>query len=152
MIYYYSGCGNSRYVAESLSKELGEDLEFIPDLIDKGVDVGLPYMGNAPDLGAYEFGIVLQSSSSIEFSSSSEALVPESSSAVESSSSQGFGENSSSSETVTSILNLPDAMIVPNGEMQVFDAQGKFLGGRIPSQAGIYLVRQGNSIFRIRKR
>ena len=38
MIYYYSGCGNSRYVAESLSKELREDLEFIPDLIDKGVD------------------------------------------------------------------------------------------------------------------
>lgn len=133
------------------------DLDFLKlrensQMIDKGVDVGLPYMGNAPDLGAYEFGIVLQSSSSIEFSSSSEALVPESSSAVESSSSQGFGENSSSSETVTSILNRPDAMIVPNGEMQVFDAQGKFLGGRIPSQAGIYLVRQGNSIFRIRKR
>ena len=36
MIYYYYGCGNSRYVAESLSKELGEDLGFIPDLIDKG--------------------------------------------------------------------------------------------------------------------
>ena len=95
------------------------DLDFLKlrensQMIDKGVDVGLPYMGNAPDLGAYEFGIVLQSSSSIEFSSSSEALVPESSSAVESSSSQGFGENSSSSETVTSILNRPDAMIVPN--------------------------------------
>ncbi len=26
------------------------------DLIDKGVDVGLPYNGTAPDLGAYEFG------------------------------------------------------------------------------------------------
>ena len=26
------------------------------DLIDKGVDVGLPYNGIAPDLGAYEFG------------------------------------------------------------------------------------------------
>lgn len=38
MIYYYSGCGNSRYVAASLSKELGEDLEFIPDLIDKGLE------------------------------------------------------------------------------------------------------------------
>ena len=38
MIYYYSGCGNSRYVAESLSKELGEDLEFIPDLIDKSLE------------------------------------------------------------------------------------------------------------------
>lgn len=27
------------------------------DLIDKGVDVGLPYNGSAPDLGAFEFGI-----------------------------------------------------------------------------------------------
>jgi len=26
------------------------------DLIDKGVDVGLPFTGTAPDLGAYEFG------------------------------------------------------------------------------------------------
>jgi hypothetical protein len=25
------------------------------DLIDKGVDVGLPYTGSAPDLGAFEF-------------------------------------------------------------------------------------------------
>ena len=133
------------------------DLDFLKltensQMIEKGIDVGLSYTGLAPDLGDYGYGIVLQSSYSIEFSSSSDALVPESSSALESSSSQGFVENSSSSETVTSILNRPDAMIVPNGEMQVFDAQGKFLGGRIPSQAGIYLVRQGNSIFRIRKR
>ena len=28
------------------------------DLIDKGVDVGLPFTGIAPDLGAYEFGDV----------------------------------------------------------------------------------------------
>jgi hypothetical protein len=25
------------------------------DLIDKGVDVGIPYNGAAPDLGAYEY-------------------------------------------------------------------------------------------------
>ena len=25
------------------------------DLIDKGLDVGLPFNGSAPDLGAYEF-------------------------------------------------------------------------------------------------
>ena len=27
------------------------------DLIDKGVDVGIPYAGKAPDLGAFEFGV-----------------------------------------------------------------------------------------------
>lgn len=27
------------------------------DLIDKGADVGLPYAGIAPDLGAYEYGL-----------------------------------------------------------------------------------------------
>jgi hypothetical protein len=26
------------------------------DLIEKGIDVGIPYSGSAPDLGAYEFG------------------------------------------------------------------------------------------------
>jgi hypothetical protein len=30
------------------------------DLIDKGVDVGLPFIGVAPDLGAYEFGDVVK--------------------------------------------------------------------------------------------
>ena len=28
------------------------------DLIDRGVDVGLPYAGTAPDLGAFEFGVI----------------------------------------------------------------------------------------------
>ena len=28
------------------------------DLIDKGTDVGLPFVGTAPDLGAFEFGAV----------------------------------------------------------------------------------------------
>ena len=28
------------------------------ELIDKGVDVGLPFVGKAPDLGAFEFGVV----------------------------------------------------------------------------------------------
>lgn len=29
------------------------------DLIDKGVDIGIPFTGSAPDLGAYEYGIQL---------------------------------------------------------------------------------------------
>ena len=36
MIFYYSGCGNSRFVAESLSKALGEELVFIPDAAREG--------------------------------------------------------------------------------------------------------------------
>ena len=133
------------------------DLDFLKltensQMIDKGIDVGLSYTGSAPDLGSYEYGIIL-SSSSTEISSNSEDVAPESSSAMAMLSSSVETESiSSSSETVTSILaTRPDAFI-PHEEMQVFDAQGKFLGGRIPSQAGIYLVRQGNSIFRIRKR
>jgi len=33
MIYYFSGTGNSRYVANFLSKELLERVEFIPKVI-----------------------------------------------------------------------------------------------------------------------
>lgn len=36
MIYYYSGCGNSRFVARSLADTLNEELKFIPDLMDQG--------------------------------------------------------------------------------------------------------------------
>ena len=35
------------------------------DLIDKGIDVGLPYFGSAPDLGAYEFDPTLVSDNKI---------------------------------------------------------------------------------------
>lgn len=38
MVYYYSGCGNSRFIAKSLSEALNEEIAFIPDLIDKGLD------------------------------------------------------------------------------------------------------------------
>lgn len=31
MIFYHSGCGNSRFVAEELAKRLGEELVYIPD-------------------------------------------------------------------------------------------------------------------------
>lgn len=36
MIFYYSGCGNSRFIAEELSAALGEKLLFIPDLQREG--------------------------------------------------------------------------------------------------------------------
>lgn len=34
MIFYYSGCGNSRWVAQELSRRLGQDLFFIPEEIN----------------------------------------------------------------------------------------------------------------------
>ena len=30
MIFYYSGCGNSRFVAKSIAETLGDELVFIP--------------------------------------------------------------------------------------------------------------------------
>lgn len=36
MIYYYSGCGNSRLIAQKLSAELGERLVFIPEAARAG--------------------------------------------------------------------------------------------------------------------
>ena len=36
MIYYYSACGNSRHVAESLAQALGEQLAFIPEALRNG--------------------------------------------------------------------------------------------------------------------
>lgn len=33
MIFYYSGCGNSAFVAETLSELLGEGMRFIPDMM-----------------------------------------------------------------------------------------------------------------------
>ena len=35
MIFYYSGCGNSRWIADELAKGLEDKLEFIPDLLRK---------------------------------------------------------------------------------------------------------------------
>lgn len=36
MIFYYSGCGNSRFIAQSLADSLGEKMVFIPDLQRQG--------------------------------------------------------------------------------------------------------------------
>ncbi|MGN1219766.1 MAG: EFR1 family ferrodoxin [Candidatus Cryptobacteroides sp.] len=34
MIFYYSACGNSKYIAKSIASAIGDKLSFIPDLID----------------------------------------------------------------------------------------------------------------------
>lgn len=36
MIFYYSGCGNSRWLARKMADQLGEELRFIPDLQREG--------------------------------------------------------------------------------------------------------------------
>jgi flavodoxin len=36
MIFWYSGCGNSRFVAEELANGLNQDLVFIPDAARNG--------------------------------------------------------------------------------------------------------------------
>ncbi len=46
-------------------------------MIDKGVNIGLPYAGSAPDLGAYEYGLSSSSSSSEIASSSSSVIASE---------------------------------------------------------------------------
>ena len=71
------------------------------DLIDKGVDVGLPYAGKAPDLGCFETGLTYDGSDGGASSSSSTGGVTTSSSsssgAATSSSSSGVVATSSSS-------------------------------------------------------
>jgi len=37
MIFYFSGCGNSRFIAEELAERLGEKMLFIPDLQREGM-------------------------------------------------------------------------------------------------------------------
>ena len=46
-------------------------------MIDKGVNIGLPYAGSAPDIGAYEYGLSSSSSSSEIASSSSSVIASE---------------------------------------------------------------------------
>lgn len=42
MIFWYSGCGNSRFVAEELAKGLNQDLVFIPDAARNGNEYIVP--------------------------------------------------------------------------------------------------------------
>lgn len=117
--------------------------------IDKGEDVGLPYAGKAPDLGAYEYGMPVSSSSSVASSSSavvSSSSVASSSSAVVSSSSVASSSSnaevssssvvsSSSNEEISSSSEAPAAIAMGlNNSLEtfqsatVFDLQGRYLG------------------------
>jgi hypothetical protein len=127
--------------------------------IDKGEDLGFPFAGEAPDLGAFEYGM-----------SSSSSKAKSSSSAEESSSSKA--KSSSSAKSSTSSKDSSAAIMAKNahfaeisGPADVFDLQGRYLGtlqteelrGKFLTDAirakfrnpGIYLVRRGQSIQRI---
>lgn len=114
-------------------------------MIDKGVKAGLPYVGKAPDLGAYEYGAV--SSSSVASSSSSDM------------------RSESSSNGTTSIAMKLSRETVVSGNASIFDLQGRYLGtlqaellrdGDIAKairakfgKPGVYLVKQGNKMMSI---
>jgi hypothetical protein len=131
------------------------DIDFLKlksgsQMIDRGTDVGIPFVGKAPDLGAYEYGAVSSSSlarsssstpatsSSQAYSSSSSAkssssVVTTSSSTPATSSStpatsSSVALTSSSAEGTTSLAgNLPSREWTAES-VQVFDMQGRFLG------------------------
>ena len=92
--------------------------------IDKGEDLGFPFVGKAPDLGAFEYGM---SSSSVAGPSSSSSH-----SGLDSESSGSVVGSSSSAESAASIA-MPRNGYLPGlhatrGAALVFDLQGRLLG------------------------
>jgi hypothetical protein len=103
--------------------------------IDKGENLGFPFVGEAPDLGAFEYGL------------SSSSVVPSSSAGV------------SSSSGTTSIATRLDSFVNALGSATVFDLQGRCLGtlqlerNALESAfrakfktSGAYLVRLGRTL------
>ena len=117
------------------------DIDFLKlksgsQMIDRGTDVGIPFVGKAPDLGAYEYGAASSSSTPATSSSSvksSSSVAESSSSTVTTSSSMpatssSVALTSSSAEGTTSLAdNLPSREWTAES-VQVFDMQGRFLG------------------------
>jgi hypothetical protein len=125
--------------------------------IDKGEDLGFPFVGVAPDLGAFEYGL----SSSSAKSSSSSSVKHESNSSVASSSSVALSCSAgvSSSSGTTSIATRLDNFVNASGTAMVFDLQGRYLGtlqlerNALESAfrakfktSGAYLVRLGRTL------
>ena len=141
--------------------------------IDKGENIGLPFAGKAPDLGAYEYGMPVSSSS---VASSSSAVAAPSSSSSESSSSMeesnSSQEKSSSSRVELSSSSEDPAAIALklNNSLEtfqnatVFDLQGRYLGTLQAEQlrdnmetalrkkfkkSGMYIIRYGQYLKKI---
>ena len=136
--------------------------------IDKGENLGFPFVGEAPDLGAFEYGL----SSSSAKSSSSSSVKHESNSSAKSSSSVAPSSSAgvSSSSGTASIATRLDSFVNDLGTATVFDLQGRCLGTlqvellRGPGAArnalesalrakfktpGAYLVRLGRTFQRV---
>lgn len=114
----------------------GENLEYIVEC-PAGENVGLPFVGSAPDLGAFEYGMPKSSSS--------------------------FVESSSSSGTNLLVTNF-GGLVEKFGLGDVFDLQGRYLGTLQAEQlrdnveiaiqrkfekSGVYLLRYGHNIQRV---
>lgn len=106
-------------------------------MIDKGEDVGLPFVGSAPDLGAFEYGMPKSSSSFVE---------------------------SSSSSGINLLVTNFGGLLEKFGLADVFDLQGRYLGTLQAEQlrdnveiaiqrkfkkSGVYLLRYGRNIQRV---
>lgn len=85
--------------------------------IDKGEDLGFPFVGEAPDLGAFEYGLSSSSVTGPSSSSRHSGLDPEFSSAAESATSIAVPRNG----------HLP-ALRTGRGVALIFDLQGRHLG------------------------
>jgi len=110
--------------------------------IDKGEDIGFPFAGNAPDLGAFEYGL---SSNVVAVSSSS------------------AHNSSSSAASANAMYHARSANVAETAA--VFDLQGRYLGTLRPEQMrgksiseavrenfktpGTYLVRDGQRMQRV---
>ena len=126
-------------------------------MIDKGVNVGLPYVGGAPDLGAYEYGAVSSSSATpassaaVSLSSAadqrlSSSAIPASSAAILSSSSVNPRSSSAVEPWSSATTALWQGGFTGGAAtaVKVFDMQGRFLGTSIPRKPGIYMVREND--------
>ena len=60
--------------------------------------------------------------------------------------------SSSAGDDRTAIVELNSSKVLPNAPMQVFDMQGRFVGNALPreNRPGVYLVRQGSHLVRVR--
>ncbi|MBR2308811.1 MAG: hypothetical protein IKA48_16735, partial [Fibrobacter sp.] len=96
--------------------------------IDKGEDLGFPFVGEAPDLGAFEYGMS---------SSSHSGLDPESSSSAESAASIAMPRNG----------HLP-RLHATRGAALVFDLQGRLLGNLRFEQINSSDFADRNGIYR----
>lgn len=126
--------------------------------IDVGEDLGFEFEGDAPDLGAFEYGLVISSSSSV-----TPSKVEESSSSDAKSSNSKKSSSSSSKKIPIAINHSIPAEI--SGSACVFDLQGRYLGtlqakqlrnGNIAQvlraqfrNPGVYLVRYRNELKKV---